>query len=140
MSGMYVPTIGHLIPAGQTAMRDAIHLPVAPVEAGEDLSPGSVVKLHNGKAYSTILAMAVGVVDPFLPATVRKGEVFWLFVCPNTITSLRHVWQHPAFGMVPGATHPGEVVSDRCPFLYRGHRCLLRDGHTGDHRYAGDAA
>jgi hypothetical protein len=39
----------------------------------------------------------IGIVDPFLDQPVRPGEEFWVFVYPNTITGMRHYWQHPAF-------------------------------------------
>jgi hypothetical protein len=77
--------------------RDAIHLAVEPVEAGENLSPGDHVSLTDGKAYFTGTAKKVGIVDPFLPAPVKAGDRFWLVVYPRQISSLRHVWEHPDF-------------------------------------------
>ncbi len=84
------------------AFRDAIHIAVAPIEAGEPLAVGQLVWLINGKGFATPLAKrakAIGIVDPFLPHArgVSQGERFWLFLLPDTITSLRHEWTHPAF-------------------------------------------
>lgn len=78
--------------------RDAIHLAVEPVEAGEDLAVGQRITYVNGKAYALRAGKeAIGIVDPFLGQRVEKGQVFWLVVLPRMITSLRHVWSHPAF-------------------------------------------
>lgn len=83
--------------------RDAIHLAVEPVEAGESLEPGENILIRNGKAYGCRRdnGHAVGIVDPFLQNDVKKGDKFWLVLYPRTITSLRHVWSHPAFDAVP---------------------------------------
>lgn len=79
--------------------RDAIHLAVEPVIAGEDLLPGQDIGLVDGFAFgkSPGLVKPLGIVDPFLPRAVKQGEKFWLVVYPRMITSLRHVWSHPAF-------------------------------------------
>lgn len=81
--------------------RDAIHLGVEPIEAGEDLTVGSNIGLgSDGKAYATDFRSdikPVGIVDPFLQNKVEKGERFWLVVYPRKITSLAHVWTHPDF-------------------------------------------
>lgn len=36
--------------------------------------------------------MPVGIVDPFLRESVQPSQRFWLFLYPNTVTSLRHEW------------------------------------------------
>lgn len=86
--------LGRLITTEQH--RDAIHIAVAPVVAAETLQPGDHVGLNaEGKADGD--AKHIGVIDPFLKSTVRAGSTVWLFLYPNTITSLRHEWIHPAF-------------------------------------------
>lgn len=97
-------TLGTLI--DENAKRDAIHLAVEPVIAGETLLSGQRIGIVNGvatKKTDTIL----GIVDPFLADGVAlKGERFWLIVLPRTITSLRHVWSHPAFAEVKAEVKP----------------------------------
>ena len=93
-------TIGNII--DESAARDAIHLAVEPVTAGEKLFPGQDIGLSQGIA--TTAAEPLGIVDPFLKHPVVKGDMFWLVVYPRQITSLRHVWEHPAFDEQPVAT------------------------------------
>ncbi|QOI72523.1 hypothetical protein pEaSNUABM50_00533 [Erwinia phage pEa_SNUABM_50] len=81
--------------------RDAIHLGVEPVIAGEDIAVGANIGIGtDGKAYATDFRSdikAVGISDPFLRNRINEGESFWLVVYPRKITSLRHVWSHPDF-------------------------------------------
>lgn len=98
-------TLGTIIGAGEA--RDAIHLAVEPVEAGERLCIGEIVGLGlDGKAYAVepdgrapvgFVVKPLGIVDPFLKGGPKKGERFWLVVMPRQIRSLRHVWEHPDF-------------------------------------------
>lgn len=86
-------TLGTII--DESGKRDAIHLAVEPAIAGEDLLlPGMDVGIVDGKA-TAVCEKPLGIVDPFLTKPVRKGERFWLIIYPRTITSLRHVWEHP---------------------------------------------
>lgn len=81
---------------GDSEKRDAIHLAVEPVTAGETLYPGQDIGLgEDGRAYGE--GKLVGIVDPFLKQKVREGNRFWLIIYPRQITSLRHVWSHPDF-------------------------------------------
>ena len=90
-----VPQLGKLITEPQH--RDAIHIAVAPVTAGETLSPGTRIGF-TGNAFTVGTdAEIIGIVDPYLREDVREGEMFYMFLLPNTITSLRHEWTHPEF-------------------------------------------
>lgn len=78
--------------------RDAIHVAIAPVTAAHELSPGnSVGRFPDGSFGRTADKDLLGVVDPYLNVNVMSGERFYLFLYPNSVTSLRHVWTHPAF-------------------------------------------
>lgn len=75
--------------------RDAVHFALAPVKAAEKLKPGQHISVADGKALSG--GDHIGIVDPFLRRDVEPDEFVWIFLYPNTITSLRHEWVHPAF-------------------------------------------
>ena len=83
----------------ETAVRDAIHMAIAPVIASEDLFPGQHIGLlPNGQAAPRCaIIQAIGIVDPFLPQRVMRGERFYLWLYPQTVTGMRHHWEHPAF-------------------------------------------
>ena len=92
------PRLGQLIEDGDRR-RDAIHIAVAPVTAAQRLAPGQHVGLVQEGNLELVgpCEHAIGVVDPFLAEEVERGQRFWLFLYPGTITGLRHVWTHPAF-------------------------------------------
>lgn len=87
--------IGKLLDEGQE--RDAIHIAVAPVVAATQLSAGMRVGFFPDGRVARLPQEVIGIVDPFLTETVHEGERFWLFLLPNTITSLKHNWTHPSF-------------------------------------------
>jgi len=91
-------TLGTII--GPNEKRDAIHLAVDPVVASQWMEPGDHINFIRGSNRLVEVVDrkdAIGIVDPFLEESVEKGERFWLVVYPRQITSLRHVWSHPAF-------------------------------------------
>lgn len=110
MTQQYVPNLGQE-PAAD-ARRDAVHVAVAPIRARHQLQPGDHVGLATDKqgrtrafyvpvSDSRAMEEAVGIVDPFRTGPVEEEGLFWLFLYPNTVTSLRHVWTHPAFSPKP---------------------------------------
>lgn len=98
---MHEVNLGQLItdPAQQ---RDAIHIAVASVVAAMELQAGD--ELEFAKACDTMyvrksIHKPIGIVDPFLKTVIQPEDRFWMFLMPNTITSLRHDWTHPAFAV-----------------------------------------
>jgi len=98
-----VETMGTLLP-DDVGGRDAVHVAVVSVRAGCYLHPGQTVTFVDppvaGKepvVTEEYEEQSVGIVDPFLKDSVNRGERFWLYLYPRTITSLRHNWTHPAF-------------------------------------------
>lgn len=106
-------------PLDDQQKRDAIHLAVEPVIAGERLNPGERVTVTDGVAMSADGDEVLGIVDPFLTKPVRKGQRFWFVMLPRTIRSLRHVWSHPAFadepviGVPAMKSEPDKAASER---------------------------
>jgi len=141
-------TLGSII--GPDEARDAIHLAVEPVEAGQTLLPGNHVKFNEmGEAIAAELGKGVGIVDPFLTGVIGKGERFWLVVYPRQISSLRHVWEHPDFpasdGMGPVAKSE-RWLRDYClqnydapgfDVLVSSARRYIEDGDTEQYLYIG---
>lgn len=95
-------------PIPENSGRDAIHLAVEPVIAGTTIFPGQDIGIENGLAGPS--QNPLGIADPFMTCPVKQGERFWLVVYPRQITSLRHVWSHPAFPEDDGSVR-GEVES-----------------------------
>lgn len=83
-------TLGQILTGNEG--RDAVHVAIAPCVAKEKLYPGQDVG-----ADGTTAQPHVGIVDPYLKHPVLPEQGFWLCLYPNTVTSLRHEWEHPAF-------------------------------------------
>ena len=100
-----IPKLGQLVEG--TPPRDAVHIAVIPVTcAYGTLRPGQKVSVSRWDEKDRLRAYGAddedpehvdGIVDPYLPGPVKKGERFWLLLKPGSITSLRHEWTHPAF-------------------------------------------
>lgn len=112
------PELGKLITTDEE--RDAVHIAIIPVIAVEMLPPGQHVGLWNNNYLSIEIPLVgvchnpIGIVDPFLKRDVQKGQKFWLFLYPNTVTSLKHHWTHPAFkDQVPIPDLPEDVEESK---------------------------
>ncbi len=100
LAGTALDSYGHTF--GEDRGRDAIHLAVKAMQAGERLWPGQHVGIGtDGKVWTAAAKPldvdTIGIVDPFLEGSVMPDQWFWLTLYPRTITSLRHAWTHPAF-------------------------------------------
>lgn len=70
--------------------RDAVHIAVVQITAGETLVAGDYISKDGLKRPPTI-----GIVDPFLDRQVKIGEKFYLFLFPGSVTDLTHHYTHP---------------------------------------------
>lgn len=87
---------------GPNAKRDALHVAVLPAVADQYLDPGDSVSISSlGKARITSRDEAVGIVDPFLKASVYPGERFLVLMNPGSVSNLRHDWDHPSVVTTP---------------------------------------
>lgn len=89
-------TVGQIIK--DNPKKDAIHVAIFPATAEHQLYPGQHVGIRSDGITATPDSREkVGIVDPFIRESVYPGQKFWLFLYPNTVTGMRHEWEHPAF-------------------------------------------
>ena len=109
-----IQTLGQFLPEHHNQSRDAIHIAVMPVEAGEDLKPGQKLRLRYG-TNSVVLSGSynddyIGRADPFIDDwRIKKGQKFWMWLRPGTITGLRHEWVHPTIDCEQKPLGPSEL-------------------------------
>lgn len=89
--------LGQLLDGSQE--RDAIHVAIAPVFAHDKLAPGQHIGFYLEKdlLVTSKAEKKIGIVDPYLKELVMPSQQFWMFLYPNTVTGMRHHWQHPSF-------------------------------------------
>lgn len=120
--------------------RDAVHFAVYPVIATEGLAPGGALQFtDHGPPYvkgtdqfyhhppgMPVRGQGIGIVDPFLSYPVKKGQRFWMFLYPASITALRHSWTHD---QIPGTEEERERTVKRVAdeILLQPHRQYLAD-------------
>ena len=116
-------TLGQIIDDNQK--RDAIHIAVLPIAATHKLFPGEDVGLVEGGAGRS--NKPLGIVDPFLKGPVQPGQRFWMLLYPRMVTSLRHVWSHPAFSDVEDGARSPLTASDAWLDTFAGQAGITRD-------------
>lgn len=81
------------------AVKDAIHVAIAPVICDEKLRPGQHVALVEGTLDRVCSrGKKIGIIDPFLKEKVIAKDIpVYILLYPNTVTGMRHEWEHPAF-------------------------------------------
>lgn len=104
--------IGKIIPEGVAVDRDAIHVAIIPVilqdkRDYESTRPGDRLKLVAGTKNTVRKVVSYddvghGIVDPFLVLPdgrygLKNGDRFYMWLNPNSVTGMRHHWQHPLF-------------------------------------------
>ena len=92
------PQLG-IRPTHEISTRDAAHVSIVSVIAGESIKPGQgigIFKMDGGDIIVVDMGTAnIGIADPFLTSQIAKGERFWMCMRPNTVSAVRHVWSHP---------------------------------------------
>ena len=94
-----ITTLGKLLGKNHDQHRDAVHIAVMPVVAGEPIRPGERLRIKFGTDDVVLCGEYnddyVGRADPFIEAyEIKTGEKFWMWLRPGTITGLRHEWTH----------------------------------------------
>lgn len=85
-------------PIQPNAVRDAIHIAIAPVIASEGLKPGEHIGFSPGSTtHMERSDSPIGIVNPFGKRIVA-GESFYVCLYPDTVTDMKHHWSHPSFG------------------------------------------
>jgi hypothetical protein len=133
--------LGELIT--EAGARDAIHVALAPVTANERLTPGQhigFVREHNTDLVG-VSSSPLGIVDPFLERSVERGQRFYMVLYPNTVTGMKHQWEHPAFA--PPGTEASiqwlQGLADDIGCDYHSLLSSIEDGYicTGSEDYSG---
>lgn len=141
--------VGTLIDA--TAQRDAIHMAIAPIIADADYAPGTHVGFMDDGRVGIGAEKKLGIIDPFLKRVVRENERCYIFLYPQTVTGMRHHWEHPAFEGRELTHTPTEIAASKlwleeyvrrvCPYdndmIDSGYVSFIRRAEEGEIFYHG---
>jgi len=81
-------------------VKDAIHVAILPVIVGPDLCvyPGRPAKVSSFNEEAGLFELGeigknIGIINPFMGGRADSGDRIYIFLYPNTVTSLRHDWE-----------------------------------------------
>jgi len=77
----------------EVGVKDAIHVAIVSVRAGEFLHPGRRVTLNEHRE-AVNDAKGIGVADPFLKGRIEKGENLWILMDASQVANVQHTWDH----------------------------------------------
>jgi len=77
----------------EVGVKDAIHVAIVSVRAGESLHPGRRVTLNEHRE-AVNDAKGIGVADPFLKSRIKKGDNLWILMDASQIANVQHTWDH----------------------------------------------
>ena len=100
--------------------RDAIHVAILTCVSDKDVHAGQAVSVLKTDEIPPKVTPAgcgggIGIVDPFIPhalgiLVVPAGEPFQVLIYQETVTGMRHAWQHP---QVPDEVQTVEKVVEK---------------------------
>lgn len=94
--------------------KDAIHVAIVSVRAGEYIARGQRFKLNE---FNEAVADHDGfaVVDPFRKSDVTRGDVFWGLLDQREVPNVRHEWDHPEINeFIPARETQKNRYLDKC--------------------------
>lgn len=103
-----VATMGAVLP-DDAGGRDAVHVAVFSATCKHALIPGTDVGIVEHGEPDSIVGTDVkliGIVDPYIDGVIKRGQRFWVYLYPRSITALSHKWSHPAFEAVDSSYVP----------------------------------
>lgn len=98
---MSKPVFGKVLTERPINVRDATHIPIIVVVAGDIISPAEDIRLEKPGdedglfvAFPSTVGNRVGVADPFLSVDVHPGQMFYCWLKPESTKKLWHQWTH----------------------------------------------
>lgn len=73
--------------------KDAVHVPIVSVRAGQYLIPGLPCSLDGRGEAQLNKINPIGIIDPFRQSDIEKGQLCWLLLYPHIVIDVKHTWK-----------------------------------------------